>query len=101
MGSRPWGHKELDMTDFYFHIDITSAWNLKHDMDELIYRTETDSQTWRTDLLLPSGRGLGREGLGGLLLNIESSLLSRVQLSATPWNIALQAPLSMGFSRQK
>ena len=28
-------------------------------------------------------------------------LLSRVRLSATPWTIAHQAPLSMGFSRQE
>ena len=28
-------------------------------------------------------------------------LLSRVQLFATPWTVAYQAPLSMGFSRQK
>ena len=28
-------------------------------------------------------------------------LLSRVQLFATPWTIAYQAPLSMGFSRQE
>ena len=27
-------------------------------------------------------------------------LLSRVQLFATPWTVAYQAPLSMGFSRQ-
>ena len=27
--------------------------------------------------------------------------LSRVQLSATPWTAAFQAPLSMGFSRQE
>ena len=26
--------------------------------------------------------------------------LCRVQLSATPWTVAHQAPLSMGFSRQ-
>ena len=25
--------------------DITYMWNLKHDMNELIYETETDSQT--------------------------------------------------------
>ena len=29
------------------------------------------------------------------------SYFSRVQLSATPWTTALQAPLSMGFSRQE
>ena len=27
--------------------------------------------------------------------------LSRVQLSATPWTVAYQAPLSMRFSRQR
>ena len=29
------------------------------------------------------------------------SYLNRVRLSATPWTIALQAPLSLGFSRQE
>ena len=28
-------------------------------------------------------------------------LLSHVQLFVTPWTVACQAPLSMGFSRQK
>jgi len=31
----------------------------------------------------------------------ESELLSHVQLFATPWTAAYQAPLPMGFSRQK
>ena len=29
------------------------------------------------------------------------SRFSRVQLFVTPWTVALQAPLSMGFSRQE
>ena len=29
------------------------------------------------------------------------SCFSRVQLFATPWTVALQAPLSVGFSRQE
>ena len=29
------------------------------------------------------------------------SCFSRVQLFATPWTVALQVPLSMGFSRQE
>ena len=29
------------------------------------------------------------------------SLFSRVQLFATPWTVACQAPLSVGFSRQE
>ena len=32
---------------------------------------------------------------------LHAQLLSRVQLFATPWTIAHQAPLSMGFSRQE
>ena len=28
-------------------------------------------------------------------------MLSHVQLFATPWTVALQAPLSVGFSRQE
>ena len=34
-----------------------------------------------------------------LMLKVKS--LSRVRLSATPWTVAYQAPLSMGFSRQE
>ena len=41
--------------------DITYMWNLKYGANELISKTETDSQTWRTDLCLPRGRGV-REG---------------------------------------
>ena len=36
-------------------------WNLKYGINELIYKTETDSQTWRTDLWLTGGRGGGRK----------------------------------------
>ena len=31
-------------------------WNLRYGTNEPSYRTETDSQTWRTDLWLPRGR---------------------------------------------
>ena len=30
--------------------DITYTWNLKYDTNELINKTETDSQTYKTDL---------------------------------------------------
>ena len=39
--------------------DITSIWNLKIDTNEPTYETKTQSQTQRTDLWLPRGRGLG------------------------------------------
>ena len=34
-------------------------------------------------------------------MKVKVKLLSCVQLFATPWTIACQAPLSMGFSRQE
>ena len=39
--------------------DITYMWNLKYDTAELIFKTETDSQTQKTNLLLPKGKGGG------------------------------------------
>ena len=33
-------------------------WNLKNDTNELIYKTETDSQTQKTNLWLPKGEGV-------------------------------------------
>ena len=37
-------------------------WNLKNDTNELIYKTETDSQTEKTNLWLPKGKRVGRDG---------------------------------------
>ena len=31
-------------------------WNLKNNTNELIYKTETDSQAQKTNLLLPKGK---------------------------------------------
>ena len=45
--------------------DITYMWNLKKDRNELICRTETDSQTLRTNLWLPKGTFCG-EGWSGI-----------------------------------
>ena len=40
-------------------------WNPKNDTNDLIYKTETDSQTSKTNLWLPKGkRGGGRDKLG-------------------------------------
>ena len=45
--------------------DTTYVWNLKNDTNfcKLIYKTETDSQ--KTNLWLPKGKGRGRDKLGG------------------------------------
>ena len=40
--------------------DIPYIWNLKSDTVELIYKTETDSQTQRTNLWLPGEVKQGR-----------------------------------------
>ena len=49
--------------------DITYMWNLKYGTNEPIYKTETDSQTSRTDLWLPREKwewgGSVMDGLGG------------------------------------
>ena len=45
---------------------ITYMWNLKYGTDAPIYMTETDSQTWRTDLWLPRGWGEGVGWTGSL-----------------------------------
>ena len=47
---------------------ITYMWNLKYDTNEHIYKTETDSQTQRTDLWLPRVRKIGEGWIGSLAL---------------------------------
>ena len=37
----------------------------------------------------------------GGVLKVKVKLLSRVRLFPTPWTVAYQAPLSMGFSRRE
>ena len=37
--------------------DVTYMWNLKNSTNELIYKTETDLQTYKTNLWLPKGKG--------------------------------------------
>ena len=39
-------------------------WNLKYDTNELIYKTEANSQIQKTDLLLPRGREVGEAWIG-------------------------------------
>ena len=40
--------------------DMTYMWNLKYDTNEHIYKTKTDLQIKRTDLLLPGGSRMGK-----------------------------------------
>ena len=43
-------------------------WNLKYDTNDLIYKTEIDSQTETTDLWLPRGKGMEEGWTGSLEL---------------------------------
>ena len=43
--------------------DITYMWNLKNGTNDHIYKNETESQTYKTNLWLPEGKG-GKGGLG-------------------------------------
>ena len=47
-------------TERQISYEITYIWNLNYNINELIYKTERDLQTYSTDLWLPrGGRGLG------------------------------------------
>ena len=85
------------LSNFHFHIVITSAW-------DLIYKTETDSDVEKR-LEFAKWEGVEKRRIGRFAVENgkwkKGSLLSHIGLSATPWNITLQAPLSKVFSRQK
>ena len=48
---------------------ITYMGNLRYGTTDPIYKTETESQTWRTDLGLPKGRGREWDELGVWLVD--------------------------------
>ena len=57
---------------------------------------------WKEDACSPCLKGdMRRSPLEQELTSPEVKLLSRVRVFATPWTVACQAPLSMGFSRQE
>ena len=47
--------------------DVTYIWNLIYGTNEPIYRKETNSWMWKTDLWCPSGEGVGWTGSLGLV----------------------------------
>ena len=46
-------------------------------------------------------KGFWKSPAGTICFEVKVKSLSRVRLFATPWNVAYQAPPSMGFSRQE
>ena len=55
---------EVSQTEKDKHHMISHILNLIYGTNEPIYRKETNSWTWRTDLWLPRGRGRKWDGLG-------------------------------------
>ena len=47
-------------------------WNLKYGTNKPIYKMETDSQTWSTDLWVPRGREEGVGWMGSLGLEMQT-----------------------------
>ena len=45
---------------------VTYIWNLKYGTNEFTFKTETDSQTQKTDLPLPWGGNVAEEWTGNL-----------------------------------
>ena len=68
---------------------VSLLWNLSCDTNEPIYRTDTDTQAWRTDSQLSRGTGHAGGWIGSLGL---LSHFSRVRLCATPEMAAHQVP---------
>ena len=75
--------REVNQTKRHISYGITYMWNPKHDINELIYGTETDSQTLRMNLWLPV-RKSGREGyIGSLELTcIHCCMLNKMSFHA-------------------
>ena len=48
--------------------------NVKNDTNELIYKTEIDSQTQKTNFWLPKGKGWERDKLGVWDCNIQTTI---------------------------
>ena len=67
--------------------DITYTQNLKYDANELIYEAETDSQTQKTNLWLPKGKGVEK----GQIWNLgfaDSKLLCIEQINKRTYCVA-------------
>ena len=64
---------------------------------------KVDCETWHMLSTVPFLHKRGVEVSCPLLatMKVKVKLLSRVRLFVTPWTVAYQAPLSIGFSRQE
>ena len=108
VGYSPWGRKEWDTTE---RLHFPSPFSSIHTTGKTIALARrtfvgkalsllSNMPSGLVTALLPRRKCLLMSWLqspSAVILNMK--LLSCVRLSATPWTIAYQAPLSMGFSR--
>ena len=84
---------------------LSLAWDGGHRPHGHVSRGKRQNTAAQTRFLFQT-REFNKGSVGELISRKERKkkkvkLLSRVQLFATPWTVAYQAPLSMGFSRQE
>ena len=72
-----------------FQILKDDAVKVLYSICQQIWKTQQWPQDWKRSVFIPIPK------------KVKVKLLSRVQLFATPWTVAHQAPPSMGFSRQE
>ena len=96
------------VADFIFLVSkITVDSDCSHKIERHLHlerkaMTNLDRVLKSRDITLPTKVHLVKAMIFPVVMYICENVksLSRVQLFATPWTVAYQAPLSMGFSRQ-
>ena len=81
-----------------FQDGVNSAWSPPSGSKTALCQGQTAS--WLQTCHVVMGSSLPSLDVAPFLPSINSIQFSRVWLFATPWTVAYQAPLSMGFSRQ-
>ena len=90
-----------------FQILKDDAVKVLHSICQQIWKTQQWPQDWTRSVFIPiPKKGNAKECSNYHTIALISHIskvksLSRVQLFATPWTAAYQAPLPMGFSRQE
>ena len=106
VGFRLWGRTESDMTEEtqqqQQHADDTTLMaESEEDLKSLLMKVKEESEKVGLQLNTQKTKIMVSRPVTSWQSESEVRSLSRVQLFATPWTAADQAPPSMGFSRQE